>query len=183
MDELLALESNDIDIDDENRGRALIDLASPTDMNLHDRSDVNTGNKSLLDQRALELDQQLAELYDNIFDPPAMNMQLVARLVSELMPVEEIAQLFGVGRDEMTAFVENNTSLKFTDFISRFQTKSKHDIRRWLLESAENGNPQSLLFLSKNFLGLKDQPDDKGKQVIMVHRPDLGALPDKKPTK
>jgi len=180
LDELLALESNDIEVDDENRGRALIDLSSPVNMDLHQRSEVNTQNKELINQAQLEADEALVKIYEDIYTVPELNFSVIAKLVSELMPVEEIAQLFCVGRDELIAFVEGKIGISFMEFIAKHQTKPKHDMRRWLMESAESDNPQTLLFVSKNFLGLKDQPDDKGKAVVFVEMPDLGSVPEKK---
>ena len=178
MSDIVDLPVEEVENKDDNKGRTLIDLSSAKDSDLMGRDEVNKNNAELLAQSEADKQQALDTLFADIFQPPQMNMHVIASMVTQLNPVEDIANTFGVNRDELIKFVEDSTNMEFTSFISRFQSKPKAQLRSYLMESAENLNPQTLIWLSKQLLGYKEHPEEKKDGVVFVTTPDLGELPE-----
>lgn len=164
--------------DDENRPRLHLDF-SDGEEDLSARSDTNKAIAHQKDIVEQDKAKQLDHLFDDIFKPAPLNMRVIATMVTQMNPVEDIASTFGVTRQDLINFVEESCAVKFIDFVARFQCKPKSDLRRWQFESAERGNPQMLAHLGKHVLGQLDKPKQANAPVIIIEKTDLGQLPQK----
>jgi len=169
-----------IEFNDEDRPRLMLDFSDAED-DLEARSNTNKGMSHKKQEVAENTKEQLDQLYNDIFKPPEMNMHVIATMITQMNPVEDIASSFGATRQELIDFVEESTKVKFIDFVARFQCKPRMELRRWQMESAERGNPQMLIWLGKQELGQQDKPKEANAPVIIIEKPDLGQLPQKPP--
>lgn len=71
----------------------------------------------------------------------------------------EIASVLGVSEDTMTRACKREKKLTFADYIRQKSLKGKASLRRQMWKLAESGNAVMLIFIAKNWLGMKSEPD------------------------
>ena len=76
--------------------------------------------------------------------------------------VEELASLGCTDRDIANFFGVNEDTLRynFNDILIKGREELKISLRRSMLKAAHGGNAALLIFLSKNILGMSDNPID-----------------------
>lgn len=96
-----------------------------------------------------------------------IDAKLVEKLATIHCSVKEIADIIGVHPDT----IRN----RFADTIARGKANGKMSVRRKMLETAMTGNATLLIWLSKNWLGMSDNPLDDDTQKILPWTDDLDA--------
>lgn len=94
-----------------------------------------------------------------------IDMDMVEKLASEGCTVDEIAAYFNVNKSTLYR------RKKFKETYERGLEKCKLSVRRALYKKAMTGDTKALIFLSKNLLGMSDNPSkeqDTQEQVIKV---------------
>lgn len=94
-----------------------------------------------------------------------IDMDMVEKLASEGCTVDEIAAYFNVNKSTLYR------RKKFKETYERGLEKCKLSVRRALYKKAMTGDTKALIFLSKNLLGMSDNPSkeqDTQEQVIRV---------------
>lgn len=71
----------------------------------------------------------------------------------------EIAAWFHCSEDTVTRWCLRNFEETFAVIYKRYSANGKSSLRRHLWRSAENGNTAIQIWLSKQYLGMKDQPE------------------------
>ena len=83
-----------------------------------------------------------------------VDKELVWRLGSMMCTVKEIADVLGLG--------EQTVSKKFGDLIDKARSEGRKALRRAQFEKAvADKDPRMLIFLGKQYLSQKDNPEDK----------------------
>jgi hypothetical protein len=96
-----------------------------------------------------------------------IDKELVEKLATIHCSVKEIADIVGCHPDT----IRN----RFADTISRGKANGKMSVRRKMLETAMTGNATLLIWLSKNWLGMSDNPLDDDTQKILPWTDDIDA--------
>lgn len=83
-----------------------------------------------------------------------VDQELVWRLGSMMCTVKEIADVLGLP--------EQTVSKKFGDLIDKARSEGRKALRRAQFEKAvADKDPRMLIFLGKQYLSQRDQPEDK----------------------
>lgn len=83
-----------------------------------------------------------------------IDQELVWRLASMMCTYKEIADVIGLN--------EQVVIKKFGDLINKARSEGKKALRRAQFEKAvQDKDPRMLIFLGKQYLSQKDQPEDK----------------------
>lgn len=83
-----------------------------------------------------------------------VDQELVWKLACMMCTVKEIADVLGLGEGQVTK--------KFGDLIDKGRSEGKKALRRAQFEKAvSDKDPRMLIFLGKQYLSQKDNPEDK----------------------
>jgi len=95
-----------------------------------------------------------------------IDRELVLRLAMIMCSNAEIALVLGIS--------EKQVASKFKDLIEKGRSIGKKSLRRAQFEKAVEGkDPRLLIFLGKNYLGQKENPDDKESSTPLPWNEDL----------
>lgn len=86
----------------------------------------------------------------------------------------EIASWFECSPDTIERSVLREKKIKFADYFEQKRGKGKIALRRKMFDMAQNGNVTLLIWLSKQYLDMKDKVD----QNITQTTTDIPATPD-----
>lgn len=114
--------------------------------------------------------------------PKEINKEMLEKLAGIHCTLEEIAAVFGVGVDLIRNRVMEYYGLSFPDFYDRFSANGKASLRRAMFKNAiDKNNATMQIWLSKQYLGMKDKREDgiditsKGER-IEVFTLDMGRV-------
>ena len=83
-----------------------------------------------------------------------IDKELVWRLASMMCTIKEIANVIGI--------TETQVNRKFGDLIEKGRSEGRKALRRAQFDKAViDRDPRMLIFLGKQYLGQKDNPEDK----------------------
>ena len=71
----------------------------------------------------------------------------------------EIASVLGVDEDTLTAACKRDKNKLFSEYIKEKSMGGKASLRRRLFKMAEDGNLGAAIWLSKQYLGMKDKQE------------------------
>lgn len=83
-----------------------------------------------------------------------VDKELVWKLACMMCSIKEISDVLGLGEDTVTR--------KFGDLIDKGRSEGRKALRRAQFEKAvQDKDPRMLIFLGKQYLSQRDQPEDK----------------------
>lgn len=71
---------------------------------------------------------------------------------------EEIGDVVGYSHDGVESWCKRTYGENFSVVSKRLAAHGKSSLRRWMFKGAKNGNASLLIWLSKQHLGMSDQP-------------------------
>ena len=75
---------------------------------------------------------------------------------------DECAAVLGMDYDTLNTALTRDGNGGFSDYRKEFANSGKASLRRLQFKAAEAGNVTMLIFLGKNLLGQRDQPEQEG---------------------
>ena len=88
-----------------------------------------------------------------------INWDVVDRLCNIHCTGEEIASIMDVHYDTLNNHCNDEHGINFSEYYKKVAASGKMSLRRKQFETALDGNTSMLIWLGKNLLGQKDQPD------------------------
>lgn len=82
---------------------------------------------------------------------------------------EEIANIFGISVGTLQTRVEEHYGVNFCQFRQQKLCTGKRLLRQNLMRLAATGNPSILIWLSKQFLGMKDKHEVDQNTTIQIN--------------
>ena len=73
---------------------------------------------------------------------------------------KEIASFFDCTDDTIQNIVKKHKNMSFSDYYAQKSQKGKIAIRRKMFQNAESGNTSMLIWLSKQYLGMREQVEN-----------------------
>lgn len=95
----------------------------------------------------------------------------------------EIANWFGCSEDTIERRCKEEKKLKFAEYFNKKRVGGKVALRRAQFQSATKGNSSLLIWLGKQYLGQKDNPDDVNAGENVTFNVNFGKKPKRKPRK
>ena len=102
-----------------------------------------------------------------------INWEEFEKILLFLPTLPEVASYFGVSERTFQRAVHRQYKENYDTLLKRFGEKTKISLRRNLLKMSET-NASAAIFLAKNLLGMRDQPEVTAQQVdgIILIDPD-----------
>ena len=91
--------------------------------------------------------------------PIKVDWDFVARLAKIQCTSQEIADTLDISEDTLLRRAREEKGMTIAEFIKIHSAKGRKSLRRMLWEKAQNGNTAMLIWLSKNYLGMRDNVD------------------------
>lgn len=101
-----------------------------------------------------------------------VDFNLVEGLCHILCTKKEISYICGVSDDTLSRRIKKKYKKTFAEYYEEKSSGAKANLRRTLFQKAKEGNIVALIFLSKNYLGMTDRPqeqDDKINQTQIIN--------------
>ena len=93
-----------------------------------------------------------------------IDFDLFEKLCNIQCTQSEICSVLGVDDKTLTARLHEKYNLSFSELFKRHSENGKTSLRRTLFEHAQK-NPATAIFLAKNLLGYRDQPEVTAEKV------------------
>ena len=105
---------------------------------------------------------------------------LLSKCCDIMCTQEEISHVLGISVDTLDRWCKREKKMYFAEFYKKATAGAKKSLRRSMFETAigdeEKGirpNPTLLIWLSKQHLGMTDQPVDESRQEVYKELPSL----------
>lgn len=120
-------------------------------------------------------DNETKEQYPNRKTIKRGELTVTARVVGrdkKLIPEDEVAHLAEIGctdREIAEYFCVSESSFRynFSDILTKGRCQLKQKLRRTMIKQALNGDRTLLIFLSKNYLGMSDNPTGSEAEQVL----------------
>ena len=87
-----------------------------------------------------------------------VNLEVIAEMCRIHMTNQEIADVSCMSIPTLYKAIERHDDVvSYKDFFREHRAGGKQSLRRFMFDSAENGNFQAQQFLSKNYMGMSDK--------------------------
>lgn len=86
--------------------------------------------------------------------------QLIEGMCKILCTAEEIADILKVSVDTLSRRVKEQYKITFADYLKKYAAYGKSSLRRNLFKQSEK-SPATAIFLAKNYLGMRDEPQEE----------------------
>jgi hypothetical protein len=73
---------------------------------------------------------------------------------------EEIASVINVNYDTFERAIRREYNQTFSEWFKSNSSTAKASLRRMMFEACKRGNVSMMIWLSKNWLGMRDQPEE-----------------------
>ncbi len=90
-----------------------------------------------------------------------LDLKAAEKLCAIYCTKDEIASFFNVSEDTLELRIKEAGYDHFTAFFKKHSASGKISLRRSMMQSAKNGNVTMQIWLSKQYLGHKDRPEDE----------------------
>lgn len=97
------------------------------------------------------------------------------KLCKGMNTLEEIADFFDCSEDTIENWCKRTYHANFSEMFKKFSAGGKRSLRRWQMQAAEKGNTAMLIFLGKQYLGQKDNPDEGDNTEVLERLAELLA--------
>lgn len=99
-----------------------------------------------------------------------INWRSVDRMLLIQCTGEEIAGVLGIDYDTLASACKREQEMPFSEYSGQKRKAGNASLRRKQWRCADKGNPTMLIWLGKNILGQKDQPDpeDSGDEAVPI---------------
>lgn len=97
------------------------------------------------------------------------------KLCGGMHTLDEIADFFDCSSDTVERWCKRTFKKTFAETFKRYSAKGKRSLRRWQFEAAQSGNVTMLIFLGKQYLGQKDNPDESDNTEVLERLTELLA--------
>lgn len=95
------------------------------------------------------------------------------KLCRGMHTLDEIADFFDCSEDTVNRWCQKTYKATFADIYKKFSAGGKRSLRRWQFEAASKGNVAMLIFLGKQYLGQKDNPDEGENAEVLAKLDEL----------
>lgn len=90
-----------------------------------------------------------------------IDWEIVRKCFRAQCSVTEVAGKLGIDTDTLYKRCQQDLSRNISELSAECKQKGQADLRISMFESAENGSNTMQIWLSKNYLGMKDQTETK----------------------
>ena len=95
------------------------------------------------------------------------------KLCKGMHTLDEIADYFDCSPDTIENWCKRTYKESFSETFKKFSAGGKRSLRRWQFQAAEKGNTAMLIFLGKQYLGQKDNPDESENTEVLMRLSEL----------
>ena len=89
------------------------------------------------------------------------------KLCGGMHTLDEIADFFDCSSDTVERWCKRTFKQTFAETFKRYSAKGKRSLRRWQFDAAQSGNVTMLIFLGKQYLGQKDNPESSEMEDVI----------------
>jgi len=98
----------------------------------------------------------------------AINWSEFDKLCNIHCTLVELAEWFGCSEDTIERAVRREHKLSFAEYYKRKSSRGKISLRRKMFETAQSGNVIMMIWLSKNWLGFRDKPEEEPPPPLLI---------------
>lgn len=102
-----------------------------------------------------------------------INADSFRKLCRGMHTLDEIADFFDCSADTVENWCKRTYKESFSETFKKFSAGGKRSLRRWQFQAAEKGNTAMLIFLGKQYLGQKDNPDESENTEVLLRLSEL----------
>jgi hypothetical protein len=105
----------------------------------------------------------------------AIDWELAARMAKIQCTASEIASVVGINQDTLADRCKRDHSLSFSEWYKKYAEGGKSSLRRMMFQAADKGNVTMMIWLSKQYLGMRDRLDEIVDQRPLIIKTKDGA--------
>lgn len=98
--------------------------------------------------------------------PVDIDQKIFEGMLEIMCTCEEVAGIFRCSHDAIENYSKRQYGENFGVISKRFGAYGKRSLRRWMFEAAKKGNASIMIWLSKQHLGMTDQPVDEARREV-----------------